>query len=130
MQTRSILIAIMSAAALFAKAHGAAAGTYTDAQLALAERLGAAVALSRLCTGTVPTTAVVAALQAGGLTQDDVLADTPIRERMQGGAAAVLADDKRKRGAGLPQADIVKAACEAFRASFGPDGVLTGSMPQ
>jgi hypothetical protein len=73
---------------------------------------------------------VVSALEAGGLTQDDVLGDTPIRRRMQRGAAAVLAESQRKRGAGLPQADIVKAACEAYRASFGPDGALTGSTPQ
>jgi len=121
---------IAAGAGLFAASLAAAAGTYTDAQLGLADRIGAAVALSRICTGTVPTTAVVSALEAGGLTQDDVLGDTPIRRRMQRGAAAVLAESERKRGAGLPQADIVKAACEAYRASFGPDGALTGSTPQ
>ena len=59
-----------------------------------------------------------------------MLGDTPIRERMQSGAAAVVSDSERKRGQGLAQAEIVTAACDAYRASFGPNGVLRGSPPQ
>lgn len=103
------------------------AGTYSDAQMELAGRLGAAVALSRICTGTVPTTAVVKALAAGGLSQSDVLGDTPIHQRMQLRASAILSDTNRKRDAGLPQAEIVRSACEGYRATFGPNGVLAGS---
>jgi hypothetical protein len=102
------------------------AGAYSDQQIELAGRLGAAVALSRVCTGTVPTTAVVKALTAGGISQSDVLGDTPIHQRMQKQAAAILSDINRKRDAGLPQAEIVRSACEGYRASFGPDGVLAG----
>ena len=114
-------------AALLAGALAVAAATYTDAQLELAARLGAAVALSRICNGTVPTTAVMTALAAGGLTQGDVLGDTPIRERMQSAAAAVVSDSERQRSEGLAQAEIVAAACDAYRATFGPNGVLRGS---
>lgn len=103
------------------------AGSYSDAQMELAGRLGAAVALSRICTGTVPTTAVVKALQASGLTQSDVLGDTPINRQMRSRASAVLSDSNRRRDAGLPQAEIVRSACEGYRASFGPNGVLMGS---
>jgi hypothetical protein len=122
MRNRSSWITASAGVAVLAGALAAAAGVYTEEQLQLADRLGAAVALSRICTGTVPTTAVVSALEAGGLTQGDVLGDTPIHQRMQGGAAAVLAGSNRKRDGGLSQAEIVKAACEAYRATFGPDG--------
>jgi hypothetical protein len=101
------------------------ASSYSNQQLELAGKLGAAVALSRICTGTVPTTAVVKALEASGLTQSDVLGDTPIHQRMRSEAAAILSDRHRKRDEGLPEAEIVKWACEGYRASFGPDGVLT-----
>ena len=56
----------------------------------MAGKLGAAVALSRICSGTVPTTAVVKVLEASGLSQQDVLGETPIRERMQNQASAVM----------------------------------------
>jgi hypothetical protein len=102
-----------------------AAGTYTDAQLELAGRIGTAVALSRICNGTVPTTAVVKALAAGGLTEGDVLGDTPVRARMQRDAAAVIEASRTKATGGTAPTEIVRAACDSYRASFGPDGVLT-----
>jgi hypothetical protein len=107
-----------------------ASGAYSDEQIELAGKIGAAVALSRICNGTVPTSAVVKALQASGLTESDVLQDTPIRARMQSQASAVLSASNRKKDEGLPQAEIVKAACDDFRASFGPDGVLTSGATE
>jgi hypothetical protein len=97
---------------------------YSDAQMALAGRIGAAVALSRICNGTVPTSAVIATLQANGLTENDVLGDTPLRRRMQSGATAVVAASRAEQDGGRPQAEIVKSACEGFRASFGPHGLV------
>jgi hypothetical protein len=126
MRNRSRSVAALAAATWLGGLGCLFAGTYSDQQMELAGRLGAAVALSRLCTGTVPTTAVVRALAAGGLSQSDVLGDTPIRQRMQKQASAILSDSNRKRDAGLPQAEIVRSACEGYRASFGPDGVLAG----
>ena len=125
MRNRSTWIAALGAAAWLAGTSSLLAGAYSDEQMQLAGKVGAAVALARICTGTVPTTAVVKALEAGGLTQSDVLGDTPIRQQMQSRASAVLSDSNRKRGEGLPQAEIVKSACDGYRASFGPDGVLT-----
>src|SRR3954452_387573 len=108
MRNRSGSMAVLAAAGWLAGTASLLAGTYSDEQIELAGRIGAAVALSRLCTGTVPTTAVVKALEAGGLTESDVLGDTPIRRRMQRRASAVLSDSNRKRGEGLPQAEIVR----------------------
>lgn len=125
MSIRAKYIATPVAACCLAGSCAVAAGTYSDEQIELAGKIGAAVALSRICNGTVPTTAVVKALEASGLTERDVLDDTPIRARMQRQASAVLSDSNRKKDEGLPQAEIVKAACDGLRASFGPDGVLT-----
>ena len=100
------------------------AGTYTDEQMEIAGKLGAAVALSRICSGTVPTTAVVKVLEASGLTEQDVLGETPIRERMQKQAAAVMLANNLQKESGETQEEIVQAACDSFRANFGPDGIL------
>jgi hypothetical protein len=100
------------------------AGTYTDEQMEIAGKLGAAVALSRICSGTVPTTAVVKVLEASGLTEQDVLGETPIRERMQKQAAAVVLANNLQKESGETQEEIVQAACDSFRANFGPDGIL------
>jgi hypothetical protein len=100
------------------------AGTYTDEQMELAGKLGAAVALSRICSGTVPTTAVVKVLEASGLTEQDVLGETPIRERMQKQAAAVMLANNLQKESGETQEEIVQAACDSFRANFGPNGLL------
>jgi hypothetical protein len=100
------------------------AAAYTEGQLALAEKIGTAVAQSRICNGTVPTTAVVRALAGSGLTERDVLDDTPIRQRMQRQAATVTAASNRKIDKGEPRAAVVRSACAGFRASFGPNGFL------
>ena len=55
------------------------ADSYSPQQIELAGKLGAAVALSRICSGTVPTTSVMRALEASGLTQQDVLGETAVR---------------------------------------------------
>jgi hypothetical protein len=110
---------------------GSGASSYADAyspqQIELAGKLGAAVALSRICSGTVPTTSVMRALEASGLTQQDVLGETAVRERMQSQASAVISANNLRKERGEPQADIVKAACDSFRASFGPNGILSPS---
>jgi hypothetical protein len=126
MRNRSGRIAAIMTAGWLAGTDSLLAQSYSEAQMELAGRLGAAVALSRICTGTVPTTAVVKALEAGGLTQGDVLGDTPINRQMRSRASAIVSDSNRKRDAGLPQAEIVRSACEGYRASFGPNGVLMG----
>src|SRR5262245_18915325 len=100
MRNRAGSMAVLAAAGWLAVTAPSLADTYSDAQMELAGRIGAAVALSRICTGTVPTTAVVKALEAGGLTQGDVLGDTPIHQRMQSRASAVVSDSNRKRDAG------------------------------
>ena len=100
------------------------AGTYTDEQMEIAGKLGAAVALSRICSGTVPTTAVVKVLEASGLTEQDVLGETPIRERMQKQAAAVVLANNLQKESGETQEEIVQAACDSFRLNFGPNGIL------
>src|SRR3954469_1778368 len=102
----------------------AAAGTYTDEQLQLAGKLGAAVALSRICHGTVTTTGVVKVLEASGLSQQDVLGETPIRERMQNQASAVMIATESQKESGESQDSIVQSACESYRANFGPNGLL------
>ena len=103
------------------------ADSYSQQQIELAGKLGAAVALSRICSGTVPTTSVMRALEASGLTQQDVLGETAVRERMQSQAAAIISANNLRKERGEPQADIVKAACDSFRASFGPNGILLPS---
>jgi hypothetical protein len=115
---------VLAAGGLLGSAVCAFAESYSDAQIELAGKIGAAVALSRICTGTVPTTAVIATLEASGLTESDLLEDTPIHERMQREASAVMQAHQADREAGKPQAEIVKSACEGFRASFGPDGLV------
>jgi hypothetical protein len=100
------------------------AATYSEEQLALADKIGTAVALSRICNGTVPTTAVVRALAGSGLSETDVLDDTPIRRRMQRQAAVVIAANNRKIKDGEPRTAVVRSACAGFHASFGPNGFL------
>jgi hypothetical protein len=114
--------------ALAAGTNASLAEGYSDAQIALAGKIGAAVALSRICNGTVPTSAVIATLAASGLTEDDVLADTPIRQHMRSEAVAVMQASKADQDSGKPRAEIVKAACDSFRSSFGPDGLLAPSV--
>jgi hypothetical protein len=121
---RPFLTVLLTAAALASGAADTHAATYSDEQLELAGQIGAAVALSRICSGTVPTTAVVKALEASGLTESDVLGDTPIRERMRRQASEVMSTSRLRGEGGRSQAEIVKHACDGFRASFGPNGFL------
>jgi len=103
------------------------ADSYSPQQIELAGKLGAAVALSRICSGTVPTTSVMRALEASGLSQQDVLGQTAVRQRMQSQAAAVMSANNLRKERGEPQAEIVKSACDSFRANFGPAGILLPS---
>ena len=109
---------------LLGQLNSSLAGTYSEEQIELAGKLGAVVALSRICSGTVPTRAVVDTLQANGLTESDVLGETPIRQRMTREASAVMLANKTKRDKGEPQAQIVRSACDSFRANFDPSGLL------
>jgi len=115
---------MLVATAWLAGIAGSYAGNYTEEQLELAGKLGAAVALSRICSGTVPTTAVVKVLEASGLSQQDVLGETPIRERMQNQASAVMIATESQKESGESQEEIVQSACESYRANFGPNGLL------
>ena len=119
-----LMAMVLAAGCLAGSGAGARAGTYTEEQMGLAGKLGAAVALSRICNGTVPTTAVVKALEASGLTEQDVLGETPIRERMQNRASAVMLATNSQKESGESQDEIVQSACESFRANFGPNGLL------
>jgi len=128
MVARQWLVAIALASACLAGAGTSAhADAYSPQQIELAGKLGAAVALSRICSGTVPTTSVMRALEASGLTEQDVLGETAVRERMQSQASAVMSANNLRKERGEPQAEIVKAACDSFRASFGPNGILLPS---
>jgi hypothetical protein len=118
------LMAMVLAIGSLAGGNASSAGAYTDEQMELAGKLGAAVALSRICTGTVPTTAVVKVLEASGLTEQDVLGETPIRERMQEKASAVMLANTMQKESGETQEEIVQAACDSFRTNFGPNGLL------
>src|SRR5215207_6102649 len=124
MMNRRHLTAMLVATAWLVGSVASSAGNYTEEQMELAGKLGAAVALSRICTGTVPTTAVVKVLEASGLTEQDVLGETPIRERMQEKASAVMLANTMQKESGETQEEIVQAACESFRANFGPNGLL------
>lgn len=124
MSGRHILVANLIFGCLAGGLHGALASTYTEEQIELAGKIGAAVAHSRICSDTVPTTAVVDVLKANGLTEMDILEDTPIRERMVREASAVMKANMARRNNGEPQIEIVRAACHEFRASFGPGGLL------
>jgi len=121
---RRHLTAMLVATAWLVGSVASSAGNYTEEQLELAGKLGAAVALSRICSGTVPTTAVVKVLEASGLSQQDVLGETPIRERMQNQASAVMIATESQKESGETQDEIVQSACESYRANFGPNGLL------
>ena len=121
-ETRRLTAMVLAIGCLAGGASSAAA--YTDEQMELAGKLGAAVAFSRICSGTVPTTAVVKVLEASGLTEQDVLGETPIRERMQEQASAVMLANNQQKESGETQEEIVQAACDNFRANFGPNGLL------
>lgn len=114
------LVVLVLGSALFGAAAGSAAQVYSDEQLELARRIGGAVAMSRICNGTVPTTAVIATLEAGGLTEQDILGDTAIRRRIESEAEVVMSARKAAEGRGKPRVEIVEAACRGFRESFGP----------
>jgi 1-aminocyclopropane-1-carboxylate deaminase/D-cysteine desulfhydrase-like pyridoxal-dependent ACC family enzyme len=118
------LMAMVLAIGCLAGGSASSAGTYTEEQMELAGKLGAAVALSRICTGTVPTTAIAKVLEASGLTEQDVLGETPIRERMQKQASAVMLANNLQKESGETQEEIVQSACDSFRANFGPNGLL------
>jgi hypothetical protein len=124
MMNRRHLTAMLVATAWLVGSVASSAGNYTEEQLELAGKLGAAVALSRICSGTVPTTAVVKVLEASGLSQQDVLGETPIRERMQNQASAVMIATESQKESGETQDEIVQSACESYRANFGPNGLL------
>lgn len=121
---RRQFIAVVVALGWLAGAAVAYADSYSREQIELAGRLGETVALSRICSGTVPTTAVVKALEASGLSEADVLGETVIRDRMQHQASAVMLSVSFRKDHGETQAEIVKSACDSFRASFGPNGLL------
>jgi hypothetical protein len=128
MVVRQQLVAfVLAFACLLGGGASSHADSYSPQQIELAGKLGAAVALSRICSGTVPTTSVMRALEASGLTQQDVLGQTAVRERMQSQAFAVISANNQRKERGEPQAEIVKAACDSFRASFGPNGILLPS---
>jgi hypothetical protein len=121
---RPHLTAIFLVIGWLAGSAGSYAGNYTEEQLEVAGKLGAAVALSRICSGTVPTTAVVKVLEASGLSQQDVLGETQIRERMQNQASAVMIATESQKESGESPDEIVQSACESYRANFGPNGLL------
>src|SRR4051794_5050294 len=115
------VVLALAVASLLGNGAGSHADNYSPQQIELAGRLGAAVALSRICSGTVPTTSVMRALEANGLSQEDVLGQTAVRERMQSQASAIISASNLRKERGEPQAEIVKTACDSFRASFGPN---------
>jgi hypothetical protein len=121
---RRLTTTILALAGLAGGAGMSSAAAYSAEQLALAEKIGTAVAQSRICNGTVPTSAVVRALAGSGLTEKDVLDDTAIRRRMQRQASAVLAASDQQIKGGEPRTAVVRSACAGFRASFGPNGFL------
>jgi ABC-type proline/glycine betaine transport system substrate-binding protein len=121
---KRLLLIVVALGCVAGGGAASSAGTYTDEQMELAGKVGAAVAQSRICSGTVPTTAVAKVLEASGLNEQDVLGETPIRERMQKQASAVMLANNQQKESGEPQDEIVQEACDSFRANFGPDGVL------
>ena len=57
------------------------------------------MALSRICSGTVPTTAVVEVLEASGLSQQDVLGESDPRAYAEPGFGSIvprIAEGKRR----------------------------------
>lgn len=127
---RQLMVAVLAFGFLAGGAAASRAEAYSAEQMELAGKIGAVVAMSRICTGTVPTTAVVKVLEANGLTESDVLGNTPIRERMQHEASTVMQASKIRRDSGEPQAEVVRSACKAFQTSLGPDGILAPGLSE